>query len=487
MLDLPTTSATYSGLLIQGRWRRAADGSTFAVRNPADGAVVSEVADATDGDVADAIDAAALALPGWRSTPAIERGRVLRRAADLLRGRCSDIADVMTREQGKPLAEGAGELEYAAGFLEWFSGEAERIYGQIVPSPRAGNRILVLRQGVGVTAAITPWNFPAAMLTRKLGPALAAGCTVVCKPASATPLTAMMICAAIEDAGAPPGVVNLITSRRPQVVAQAFLSDDRVRKLSFTGSTEIGRELIRASAGSVKRLSLELGGHAPFVVFDDADLDLAVTELMACKFRNAGQACISVNRVYVQRRVGDELAARLAQAVAELRVGNGLDAGTDVGPLINSAAVDKVAAQVDDALKGGAHLQVGGRRLSELGPNFYAPTLVTGVTPQMLVSREETFGPMLAMTTFEDEDDVLARSNDTEYGLAAYIHTRDYARIFRMSERLDFGIVGVNDGRPSSPSAPFGGMKQSGFGREGGAFGIDEYLDVKYVSIGGVE
>ncbi len=480
------TALPATGLLIGGIWRASSDGTTFDVTDPATGRVIAAVPDATDADLQAAVDAAATALPGWRETPAIERARVLRRAADLVRERSGIIAEIMTGEQGKPLTEALGEIEYAAGFLEWFAGEAERIYGQIVPAPRRGYRIHVLRQGVGVTAAITPWNFPAAMLTRKLGPALAAGCTSVCKPASATPLTAMAICGALQDAGLPDGVVNLVTTRRARAAGSLLLNDPRVRKLSFTGSTEVGRELITMSANGVKRLSLELGGHAPFIVFDDADLDAAVTELVACKFRNAGQACISVNRVYAHASIADELGRRLAVVIGELTVGNGFDSGTEVGPLIDGAAVRRVEQHVDNAVDGGAILRVGGRRLPELGANFYAPTLITDVTDGMRVSQEETFGPVLAVAPFDSEDEAVGRANATPYGLAAYFHTRDYARLIRVSENLEFGIVGANDGRPSSPSAPFGGVKDSGYGREGGAFGIDEYLNVKYVSIGGV-
>jgi succinate-semialdehyde dehydrogenase / glutarate-semialdehyde dehydrogenase len=393
----------------------------------------------------------------------------------------------MTLEQGKPIAEALGEVEYAAGFLEWFGGEAERVYGQIVPTARSGFRTLVLRQGVGVAAAITPWNFPAAMLTRKLGPALAAGCTSVVKPAAATPLTAMMVCAALQDAGVPAGVVNLITSTRARATAQQLLGDSRVRKLSFTGSTEVGRDLLRTSATHLTRLSLELGGHAPLIVFDDADLQLAAEEILACKFRNAGQACISVNRLYVQESVASELETRLAEGMSRLQVGNGLAAGVSVGPLIDGRAVSKVHEHVTDALSRGGHLAFGGRPLPELGPNFYSPTLVTRVDESMLVTNEETFGPLLPTMRFSTEEEVLLRANASEYGLAAYLFTKDYARAIRMSEELEYGIVGVNDGRPSSPSAPFGGIKYSGFGREGGAFGIDEYLDVKYVSLGAVD
>jgi succinate-semialdehyde dehydrogenase/glutarate-semialdehyde dehydrogenase len=354
----------------------------------------------------------------------------------------------------------------------------------VVAASRAGYRVLVLRQPVGVSAAITPWNFPAAMLTRKLGPALAAGCTSVCKPASATPLTAMAICQVLVDAGVPAGVVNLVTTRRARAAADLLMADPRVRKVSFTGSTEVGQYLIRASAAGVKRLSLELGGHAPYLVFADADLDLAVSGLMAAKFRNAGQTCISVNRVYVDRSVAPEFGYRLRAAITSLTVGSGLAPGTQVGPLIDPAAVAKVAEHVEDAVTNGAFLDVGGHPLPELGPTFYTPTLVSGVTPRMLVSREETFGPLVAMSTFDTEDEAIDLANDSPFGLAAYFCTRDYARLLRVAERLDYGIIGANDGAPSSPSAPFGGVKLSGYGREGGAFGIDEYLDVKYVSIG---
>ena len=480
------TAVPSARLLIGGAWLPASQGATFAVTNPVDGGLVSEVPDATDDDLRAAISAAADAFGPWSRRPAIERARILRRAADLLRERAEDVATVLTAEQGKPLAEARGEVEYAAGFFEWFSGEAERAYGQVVAASRPGYRVLVLRQPVGVTAAITPWNFPAAMLTRKLGPALAAGCTTVCKPASATPLTAIAICQVLVDAGVPAGVVNLVTTRRARAAADVLMADPRVRKVSFTGSTEVGQYLIGASAAGVKRLSLELGGHAPYLVFDDADLDVAVSGLMAAKFRNAGQTCISVNRVYVHRSVVDEFVSRLGEAVKLLAIGNGLAPGTQIGPLIDAAAVAKVAEHVDDAVANGASLEVGGRPLADLGPTFYAPTIVTGVTPGMLVSREETFGPLVAVSTFDSEDEAIELANNSPFGLAAYFCTRDYARLLRVAERLEYGIIGANDGAPSSPSAPFGGMKLSGYGREGGAFGIDDYLDVKYLSIGGV-
>jgi len=476
-------------LLIGGAWREAASGRRFDVTDPATGEVVGSVADADRDDVSAAIDAASAAFPAWAATPARERGRLLRRAADLMRERSAAIAAVMTAEQGMPLAEAAGEVEYAAGFLEWFGGEAERIYGQVVPPSNADKRVLVLRQPVGVTAAITPWNFPAAMLTRKLGPALAAGCTSVVKPAEATPLTAVEVCRALIDAGAPAGVVNLVTSSRPAEVGDVLMSDARVRKLSFTGSTEVGKELIRKSADQVMRLSLELGGHAPAIVFDDADLDDAVTQVMASKFRNAGQTCVCANRIYVQRGIHDAFRAAMAERVAALRVGAGTEPGVQIGPLIDDAAVTKVRRHVEDAIERGAELVVGGEPANgdrPSGGHFVTPTLLDGVTADMLLSHEETFGPVAGLTVFDTEDEAIAMANDTPFGLAAYLLTRDYARMLRVAERLEFGIVGANDGAPSVPSAPFGGVKQSGFGREGGDFGIDEYLSVKYVSIGGV-
>jgi succinate-semialdehyde dehydrogenase / glutarate-semialdehyde dehydrogenase len=407
-----------------------------------------------------------------------------------MRERKDEIGAVMTAEQGKPLAEAVGEVDYAAGFLEWFSGEAERVYGQVVPAANAANRVLVLRQPVGVTAAITPWNFPAAMMTRKLGPAMAAGCTSVVKPASATPLTAALVLRAIEDAGAPPGVVNLVTSRSAAMVAETLFGDPRVRKVSFTGSTEIGKELIRMSAGQVKRLSLELGGHAPYIIFDDAPLEDAVSGLIASKFRNAGQTCVCANRAFVQRGVYDRVVELLTERTEALTVGRGTEAGVAIGPLIDSRAVEKVEEHVRDAVERGARLTTGGARPSGNGydsGSFYEPTVLADVTREMLISHEETFGPVAAVTPFDTEEDAIRLANDTEFGLAAYFHTRDYARLFRVAERLEYGIVGANSGAISSPNVPFGGVKESGYGREGGDFGIDEYLDVKYVLVAGVD
>ena len=476
-------------LLIGGSWLGARSGKRFEVIDPATGDVVGSAADGDRADVQAAIDAAAAALPSWRSTAAIERGRILRRAADLLRERTHETAAVMTAEQGKPLAEAAGEVEYAASFFEWFAGEAERVYGQTVPAMNPANRVFVLRQPVGVTAAITPWNFPAAMMTRKLGPALAAGCTSIVKPASATPLTAALVVGALEDAGAPPGVVNLVTSRSSGMVAGTLFADRRVRKVSFTGSTEVGKELIRLSATQVKRLSLELGGHAPYVIFSDAELAQAVDGLIASKFRNAGQTCVCANRVFVQRDIYDAFCELLRMKVSAMSVGPGDRPGVDIGPLIDERAVEHVDDQVRDAVKRGARVLTGGERLRDgerARGSFYAPTVIADVTPAMLISREETFGPVAAVAPFDSEEEAVRLANDSLYGLSAYFHTRDYARLIRVAEQLDYGIVGVNSGMISAANVPFGGVKESGYGREGGAVGIDEYVDVKYVLVADV-
>jgi succinate-semialdehyde dehydrogenase/glutarate-semialdehyde dehydrogenase len=476
-------------LLIGGSWVEAETAERFDVTNPATGEVVGSVPNGSEADVRAAIDAAADALDDWKTLPAIERARVLRRSADVIRERKDEIAGVMTAEQGKPLAEATGEVEYAASFLEWFAGEAERVYGQVVPAINPSNRVLVLRQPVGVVAAITPWNFPAAMMTRKLGPAMAAGCTSVVKPASATPLTAALVLRAIEDAGAPPGVVNLVTSRSSGMVAETIFSDRRVRKISFTGSTEVGKELIRLSAGQVKRLSLELGGHAPYLIFDDADLDEALDGLIASKFRNAGQTCVCANRTYVQSGIYDEFVGRLAERVTRMVVGPGDRPGVTIGPLIDDRGVEKAEEHVRDAVRRGAKLVAGGERLTEgdyARGSFFAPTLLEGVTPDMLISSEETFGPVAGVSRFETEEEGIELANDSIYGLCAYFHTRDYGRLLRVAEKLDYGIVGANAGIISAANVPFGGVKESGYGREGGSVGIDEYLDVKYVLVAGV-
>jgi succinate-semialdehyde dehydrogenase / glutarate-semialdehyde dehydrogenase len=487
---MAVTTGHTEQLLVGGRWVEARNGERFEVLDPATGEPVGSAPDAGAPDVSAAIAAAAAGLEGWRGLAAIERARILRRSADLMRARSDEIAAVMTAEQGKPLAEAAGEVEYAASFFEWFAGEAERIYGQVVPAANPSNRVLVLRQPVGVTAAITPWNFPAAMLTRKLGPALAAGCTSVVKPASATPLTAALVVRAVEDAGAPPGVVNLITSRSSGMVAEVLFGDSRVRKISFTGSTEVGKTLIRMSADQVKRLSLELGGHAPYVIFDDAELEGAVDGLIASKFRNAGQTCVCANRIFVQRGVYDEVVRLLAEKVGRMVVGPGDRPGVTIGPLIDERAVAKVEEHVRDAVGHGARLVTGGERLTGdefAHGSFFAPTVLDGVTPEMLISREETFGPVAGVTPFDTEEEAIRLSNDSPYGLAAYFHTRDYARLLRVAEKLEYGIVGANSGLISAANVPFGGVKESGYGREGGAFGIDEYVDVKYVLLADVD
>ena len=486
---MATTINLDEHLLIGGSLTEATGGARFDVTDPATGNKVGSMPNGTEADVKAAIDAAAAALPGWRSTPAIQRARILRKAADLMRERAVEIATAMTSEQGKALAEAKGEVEYAASFFEWFAGEAERVYGEVVPPMNTNNRVLVLRQPVGVVAAITPWNFPAAMMTRKLGPAMAAGCTSVVKPASATPLTAALVLRCIEDAGAPAGVVNLVTSRDAGMVANTIFTDGRVKKISFTGSTEIGKDLIRASAEQVKRLSLELGGHAPYIIFDDADLDEAVEGLIASKYRNAGQTCVCANRAFVQRGVYDAFLAKLTAKVDAMKVGHGLAEGTVIGPLIDSRAVDKADEHVQDAVAKGAKLVTGGQRLTEgefAKGAFYAPTILDGVTREMDIFYEETFGPVAGLTVFDTEDEVIELANDSIYGLASYFHTKDYARLMRVAERLEYGIVGANAGIISAANAPFGGVKQSGYGREGGSVGIDEYLDVKYVLMGGV-
>ena len=486
---MATTINLDEHLLIGGSWIDATGGARFDVTDPATGNKVGSMPNGTEADVKAAIDAAAAALPGWRSTPALQRARILRKAADIMRERADEIATTMTSEQGKALAEAKGEVEYAASFFEWFAGEAERVYGEIAPPMNTANRVLVLRQPVGVVAAITPWNFPAAMMTRKLGPAMAAGCTSVVKPASATPLTAALVLRCIEDAGAPAGVVNLVTSRDAGMVAKTIFSDARVRKISFTGSTEIGKDLIRASADQVKRLSLELGGHAPYIIFDDADLDEAVEGLIASKYRNAGQTCVCANRAFVQRGVYDAFRDKLKAKVEVMKVGHGLAEGTVIGPLIDSRAVDKADEHVQDAIAKGATLVTGGQRLTEgefAKGAFYAPTILDGVTREMDIFYEETFGPVAGLTVFDTEDEVIELANDSIYGLASYFHTKDYARLMRVAERLEYGIVGANAGIISAANAPFGGVKQSGYGREGGSVGIDEYLDVKYVLMGAV-
>lgn len=471
---------------VGGEWTGSADGRTFPIDDPATGDVLAEVPNATEADIRRAVDAAAEAFATWSHTSARQRGDILRRAADLMVADRDRLGRLLTREQGKPIGEGIGEIDYAAGFLSWFSGEAERVYGATIPSPNPSKRILVLRQPAGVAAAITPWNFPAAMLTRKVAPALAAGCTVVAKPSRATPLSALAVGEILEAAGCPAGVVNIVTTTDSRAFSDLVFADGRVRVVSFTGSTEVGRELMRGAAENIVELSLELGGHAPFLVFDDADVDAAIQGAIASKFRNGGQTCICANRILVQRGIAERFVDRLVGRIEALKVGSGLDPAVQIGPMIDERAVEKIERHVEDAVRRGARIVAGGRRLPDLGTRFYQPTLLLDVTPEMLVMQEETFGPVAVVATFGSEEEGIRAANATPYGLAAYFYTRDYARLTRVAEALDYGIIGANDALPSTPVAPFGGVKQSGLGREGGFAGIHEFLDVKYISIGGI-
>jgi len=471
--------------LIGGSWVAAKSGETIPVTNPATDEVLAEVprCDATETRLA--IEAAAEALPGWRERTAGDRGARLRKLFDLMMRDQKPLARLLTLEQGKPLAEAAGEVAYAAGFIDWAADEGKRIYGETIPASVPNKRLLVLRQPVGVTAAITPWNFPIAMITRKLGPALAAGCTMVVKPARQTPLLPLAFALLAEEAGIPPGVINVITGDSGPIGAE-LLSNPTVRKVSFTGSTEIGRVLIEQSAQNITRLSLELGGHAPFLVFDDADVDAAVQGAIASKFRNAGQTCVCANRFYVQDGIYDAFVARFRAAMDALRVGSGLEEGVEIGPLIDDAAMDKVEEHVDDARSRGGEVTLGGCRvpIQGLAPRFYKPTLIEKATPEMLVMYDETFGPVAPVYRFSAEEEAIEQANASPFGLAAYFYTRDASRLIRVAEALEYGIVGANDGMPSVPQAPFGGVKTSGLGREGGKYVMAEYLETKYVSWG---
>ena len=469
---------------VDGQWIPADSGQTVDILNPANGSRVGSVPVLGAAETRLAIDAAARAMPAWAARTARERASVLRRWFELMLAHADDLAVIMTSEQGKPLAEARGEIAYAASFIEWFAEEGKRVYGDIVPSFRADARVLVLRQPVGVAAAITPWNFPAAMITRKAGPALAAGCSFVCKPAPQTPFSALAMAELAARAGIPPGVFNVIPGDA-EAIGGELCSNARVRKLSFTGSTPVGKRLMAQCAGTVKKVSLELGGNAPFIVFDDADLDAAVQGAMASKYRNTGQTCVCANRLYVQDGVYDEFARKLGAAVALLRVGDGLAGPTDQGPLIDARALAKVEAHIADAVAQGARIACGGKRHA-LGGTFFEPTILTGATASMRVAREETFGPVAPLFRFHDEAEAIRLANDTEAGLAAYFYTRDLARSWRVQEALEYGIVGVNTGLISTEVAPFGGVKESGLGREGSRHGIDEYSELKYVCVGGL-
>ena len=469
---------------VNGRWLDAPGGATLPVHNPATGAQLGTVPAFDAAATEKAVAAAHAAFPAWAAKTAKERAILLRRWHDLILLNAADLAKLMTAEQGKPLAESKGEIAYAASFVEWFAEEAKRVYGDVIPGHQADKRILVLRQPVGVVAAITPWNFPAAMITRKVAPALAAGCTVVCKPATQTPYSALALAELTARAGLPAGVFNVVTGPAREI-GGVLTGDARVRKLSFTGSTEIGKLLMAQCSKTMKKVSLELGGNAPFIVFDDADLDAAVAGSIASKYRNTGQTCVCANRLLVQDGVYEAFTAKLVAAVEKLRVGDGLAGETDQGPLIDAAALRKVEEHVADATGKGARVATGGRPHA-LGGTFYEPTVLTGVTPAMMVAREETFGPVAACFRFSTEHEAIAMANDTEFGLAAYLYTRDLARSWRVSEALEYGIVGLNTGLISTEVAPFGGMKESGTGREGSKYGLLDYTEIKYVCVGGV-
>ena len=470
---------------IDGRWQGADRGAVTPVTNPANGEVIAEVARCGQAETRRAIEAAHRAHLAWRRRTAKERSAALRRWFDLIMANQEDLATIMTLEQGKPLAESRGEVAYGAAFLEWFAEEAKRVYGDTIPGPANDRRILTIKQPVGVVACITPWNFPIAMLTRKVGPALATGCTVVCKPANATPLSAFAIAELADRAGIPAGVVNVLAGDTAAIGAE-LTGNPLVRKLTFTGSTEVGKKLIEQCAATVKRTSMELGGNAPFIVFDDADLEQAVQGALICKYRNAGQTCVCANRLLVQSGIYDAFAERFAAAVAALQMGDGMAPGTVIGPLIDRTAADSVLGMVEDALQRGAELVTGGQRAAN-GECYVQPTVLAGVRPDMRVFREEIFGPVAPLAKFETEEEAVALANDTEFGLAAYFYARDVGRIWRVCEALDYGIVGVNEGIISNEAAPFGGMKESGNGREGSKYGMDEYLEIKYLCMGGIE
>jgi len=485
MLKLDNNSLIRDQAYIDGEWRGARSGARFPVRNPATGEVIAEVADLAEDDVREAIEAADRAFQPWRGKTAKERAVVLRKWYELMMAGQEDLAQLMTAEQGKPLAESRGEIAYGASFIEWFAEEGKRIYGDVIPTNAQGRRIIVLKEAIGVVAAVTPWNFPNAMITRKVGPALAAGCTVVVKPAQLTPLSALALAELAHRAGLPKGVFNVVTSTQSARVGKELTTNPLVKKFSFTGSTEVGKQLMAQCASTVKKVSLELGGNAPFIVFDDADLDAAVKGAIQSKFRNMGQTCVCANRFLVQDGIYDAFAAKLAKAVAALKVGDGALPGVEQGPLINMAAVEKVEALIADGVSHGAKIAIGGKRHT-LGGTFFEPTIVRDATPEMAFAREEIFGPVATLFRFAKDEDAIRMANDTIYGLAAYFYARDVGRIFRVMEGLEYGIVGVNEGIISTEVAPFGGMKQSGIGREGSKYGIEDFVQIKYVAMGGL-
>jgi len=499
-------SVVEHGIYINGEWRPARSGQTFEVRNPATAEVLARCADAGREETREAIEAAHAAFPAWSQTPAAQRAQMLSKAAALMNERLEELARLLTQENGKPLEESRTETQVAAAFLQWNAEEARRVYGEVVPSAAPDKRVLTIKQPVGVVAAITPWNFPTSMVTRKLGPALAAGCTAVLRPARATPLVAVALFKIFDEAGVPKGVVNLVTGTKSAEMGDEMATNPLVRKLTFTGSTEVGKELLAKCAGTVKRTSLELGGHAPFIVFDDADLDKAAAAVVTSRFRNAGQTCICTNRLYAQRSIASQLAEKVASLTSKLRLGNGLDPQTQVGPLIDERGFHKVEQHVQDAVAKGGTVLAGGK--PHATPNghangetsgqtngsaggkdglsgwFYQPTVIGNATPDMLVMHEETFGPVLPIMEFDTDEEAIKLANDTPYGLAAYFFARDVGRIFRVAEGLEYGIVGANDPLPTGPHIPFGGYKESGMGRENGSHGIEEFLEVKAISIG---
>ena len=467
---------------LAGEWVGGTNGATFDVYNPARGDVIAKVADLSRDDVAKAIEVAYKAQKEWAKLTGKARANIMRKWFDLMMANQEDLAIIMTAEQGKPVAEAKGEIAYAASFVEWFGEEAKRIYGETIPGHMADKRITVIKQPIGVAAGITPWNFPSAMITRKAAPALAAGCSFVLRPASQTPLSALALAVLAEQAGVPKGVLSIVTSSRASDIGKEFCENHKVRKLTFTGSTEVGRILLRQAADQVMKCSMELGGNAPFIVFDDANIDEAVAGAIACKFRNNGQTCVCANRIYVQKGVYDEFAAKLKIAVEALPVGDGLTAGTALGPLIEASAVDKVREHLKDALAKGGQVLTGGKE-HELGGNFFQPTIVTNATKDMVVANDETFGPFAPLFMFEDEDDVIEQANDTIFGLASYFYAKDVSRVTKVAEALEYGIVGINTGIISTEVAPFGGVKQSGLGREGSHHGIEDYLEMKYICL----
>ncbi|MFM0226268.1 NADP-dependent succinate-semialdehyde dehydrogenase [Paraburkholderia dipogonis] len=483
-LSLKDPSLLKSHAYIAGEWQCADDGTTFEVKNPATGETIATVPRMGTAETRRAIDTANAAWPAWRATTAKQRAVILRKWHDLMMENADDLAKILTTEQGKPLAEAKGEIQYAASFLEWFAEEGKRVNGDTIPTPANDKRIVVTKEPIGVCAAITPWNFPAAMITRKVGPALAAGCPIIVKPAEATPLSALALAVLAERAGVPRGVFNVVTGE-PKAIGAEMTGNPIVRKLSFTGSTPVGRLLMAQCAPTVKKVSLELGGNAPFIVFDDADLDAAVAGAIASKYRNSGQTCVCTNRFYVHDKVYDAFAEKLRVAVEQLKVGRGTEDGVTQGPLINEAAVLKVESHIEDALAKGARIVTGGKRHA-LGHGFFEPTVLADVTPAMKVARDETFGPLAPLFRFSSDEEVIRLANDTEFGLASYFYSRDIGRVWRVAEALEYGMVGINTGLISNEVAPFGGVKQSGLGREGSHYGIDDYVVIKYMCVGGI-